>query len=510
MKVSLKLRWLLVVVSLISLSSFESAKAAFPLEESKDLKYITIYKAKPGRSAMYAQFTRLQDGTLLCAFRDSKMGPDPKHGRTTPWALPGSRIVCIRSTNNGRTWTDEPVFIYQDKDNWAYMSEGGLGHQAKDGIIIVPFLVCNPKGNWEAHGHPLTQNWAFIARSKDNGRTWECEEYTNTPFFSNGWYGGIVHLDDGSLWMSQYCAGYQLTMAKAKEMAAKGQKKSRACRAIVQSKDDGKTWSHYAYVGYDPTRPKETSHFPKGTAQEEPAIVQLPSGKILMITRPFMQKGVSLDRGRTWKIGPSALTRKGGEASGLCPSMWYTKAGPPTGTIVLAWHDRWGKHKDKGGNYVTFSHDEGETWGYPIFIDGGAYPALYELKKDSGKFLCGYYRSSTLLKGVFFSVPFPTGLRAISGLENSGRMGITVKWDDYNGKDSGKYEYRVYRSEKPVFPLTRSRLVFSGKNVNSYEDEKVEDGKKYYYQVAACLDDKIISRSWHTSAEPGAVSLSLE
>jgi hypothetical protein len=92
--------------------------------------------------------------------------------------------------------------------------------------------------------------------------------------------------------------------------------------------------------------------------------------------------------------------------SGLCPSIWYTKAGPPSGTIVLAYHDRWGEHSDRGGVYLSFSHDKGETWATPIFIDSGAYPCLYELDKNSGKFLCGYYRSSSLLKGAFFSIPF--------------------------------------------------------------------------------------------------------
>ena len=495
MKVSLKLRWLLVVVSLISLSSFESARAAAGLE------YVTIYKAKPGRASMYTQFTRLKDGTLLCAFVDSERDKGEYGKKGSPWTVPGRRIMCVRSADNGRTWSDTPTFIFQDKDNWAYVSEGGRGYQAKDGTIIVPFGVWDPIGNAEAHANPLKRTWDFIARSKDNGWTWECEQLSSAPFFWSNCYGGITRLDDGSLWIVERCGGYQIDLAKAKEMAEKGQKATTKCRRILQSKDEGKTWSHYAYVGYDPTRPEETAHFPVpgGGAQQEPAVVQFPSGKILMITRPFLKKGVSLDRGKTWEIGPSTLTRKG--TSGLCPSIWYTKAGPPTGTTVLAYHDRWGEHAKKGGVYISFSHDEGETFGYPIFVNGGAYPALYELEDGSGKFLCGHYRSSTLIQGIFFSVPFPTGLRASASTKDSGLPYITVEWDSYEGKGCEDYEYRLYRSTKPEVPLTPLALVFSGRGIYSYCDEAVEYEQQYYYRVAAFRDGKVAGRSWCASVK---------
>jgi len=272
---------------------------------------------------------------------------------------------------------------------------------------------------------------------------------------------------------------------------------------LLESVDDGKSWCHYSYLGYDPTRSKETTRFP---AMDEPAFTQLPSGKILMMARPFMHKWVSLDRGRTWKAEPSTLTRtkdKKSETAGLCPSMLCTKAGPPTGTLALVYHDRWGEHEKKGGNYISFSHDEGETWGYPVFIDGGAYPCLYELEKDSGKLLCGYYRDSTLLKAAFFSIPFPTGLRATPTTPNTGDAGqscITVEWDTYKGKDRDKYEYHVYRSTKDGVSLKESKLIFSGKNVSSYEDQTVENNQMYYYRVTASVDGKATNQSWQASA----------
>jgi hypothetical protein len=486
------------VAAAVAASSAWAGQPAAP--ENRDWAFVTIYEALRGRSAMYAQFTRLSGGDLLCAFRDSQMGPDAQ-GRASPWSVPGSRILCVRSPDEGRTWSTTPVFIFQDKEGFAYTNQSGLGHQAKDGSILVPFYVCNDIANREDFESPLHQIRSYMARSRDDGRTWACEELTS-PFFSN-WLngGGICRLADGSLWMMPGAAGYQLSLAKAKEMGEKGQKRERRCQRLLESTDDGKSWRHYAYIGYDPTHAKETAHFPD---MHEPTLVQLPSGKVLMMTRPFMHKWTSLDRGRTWSVEESTLSRikdpKEGTA-GICPSMAYTKAGPPTGTLVLVYHSRWGAHGTKGGNYISFSHDEGETWGHPTFLDGGAYPCLYELRPDTGAFLCGYYLHSSLLKGVFFSVPFPTGIRASPGGGNAGRPSIIVQWDPYAGKDSQHYEYRVYRSTQPGFRLEDAKLVCSTRDARRpCTDNDVKKGQTYYYRAAACRDGRIVSRSWEASA----------
>jgi hypothetical protein len=123
MRIGVKSVWLLTVVSLILSGDPGSARGATDLEECKDLELVPLYKAESGRSAMYAQVTRLRNGDLLCAFRDSKIGPDPKTGGNSPWAVPGSRIMCVRSVDNGKTWSKTPTFIYQDKEGYAYTSQ---------------------------------------------------------------------------------------------------------------------------------------------------------------------------------------------------------------------------------------------------------------------------------------------------------------------------------------------------------------------------------------------------
>ena len=498
MKVSLKLRWLLAVVSLVCIGSSEFAAGA------ADFKYVTIYKAEKDRSSMHLQFTKLRDGTLLCTFRDSKMRHNKRTGRITPWGTPGSEVMCVRSRDNGKTWSDTPTLIFQDFDSNLGTSSGGLGYQAKDGTILIPIRNCNgvfnPDGSTRhPEGSALRRHWKLMAISRDNGHTWACRNLPSAPFFSDPAHGGIIQMNDSSLWMVDRVRGYQIDYAKAMKGMI-----TRNCVRIMESKDDGKTWSHYGYIGYDPTRPKETESMPgkKGyEALTEPAVVQLPSRKIVVIFRPRMLQGISLDRGRTWKIGPSTLS-SGRRRVAFAPSMRYSKSGPAGGTLVLAYgRYQWKEKNIKGGICISFSHDEGQTWGHSTRIDGGGYPCLYELEKDSGKFLCGYYRSSTLLKGAFFSVPFPTGIRSTASMKDSGLPCITVEWDAYKGKGSGDYEYRVYRSTKETASLEDSKLVFSGENINSYEDQTVENNQTYYYRVATCLKGKVVNQSWQTSAK---------
>jgi len=182
---------------------------------------------------------------------------------------------------------------------------------------------------------------------------------------------------------------------------------------LMRSPDEGTTWNLLAYVGYDPTQPKQTSHFSEEFKEDEPALRQLPSGKILLIGRPHMYQASSADEGRTWQIRRSNLTRRVAEGqkemSGLCPILWHSPAGPRGGTTILAYHDRWGPHAKSGGVHVSFSYDAGQTWAEPFFLSPGAYPTLYEYQP--GQILCGYYRSNSVLEATFFQVPPSSDVR---------------------------------------------------------------------------------------------------
>ncbi len=362
-----------------------------------DFERVAIFQAPAGQSAMYAQFTPLRDGQLLCTFRLSL-----KDGNN-PWTVPGSKIVCVRSADGGRTWFKKPVLIYQDKDSSSYTSQCGLGYQARDGTILVPFYVVTMTGE----GRPEHIHWNFMAVSRDGGETWHCRNLPSEPFLTNPAYGGLHRSRDGHLWMVERCRGYGLDLADA-YLRKKSWLDVRACVRIVESRDEGRSWLPLCYVGYDPTRAAQTSRFPVEFKEDEPALAHLPSGKILLVARPYLYQAVSTDGGKDWQIGPSNLTRspqKSKDYSGLSPVLWHSPAGPPGGTTLLAYHDRWGEHAKEGGIYVSASHDEGKTWGRPVFLAPGAYPCLYE--PSPGKIICGHYRSNALLEATFFSVPLP-------------------------------------------------------------------------------------------------------
>ena len=82
---------------------------------------------------------------------------------------------------------------------------------------------------------------------------------------------------------------------------------------------------------------------------------------------------------------------------------------------------------------------------------------------------------------------------------------LTVQWDPYVGKDSQRYEYRVYRSTRSGFPLEDATPVFSTRAAHSYKDGAVERGQTYYYRAAACRDGRIVSCSWEASNTAEAV-----
>ena len=252
----------LIIAVIAALPQFLLAATA----DSLSFRRATIYQAPAGQSAMYAQFTPLAGGELLCAFRLAV-----KDGGN-PWTVPGSKIVCIRSRDDGQTWSNEPVLIYQDKDSSAYPSQCGRGYQARDGTILVPFYVVSMTGE----GRPDHIHWNFIAASRDGGQTWYSRPLPSEPFLTNPTYGGFQRARDGSLWMIERCRGYGLTLADL-YLRRRSWLEIRPCVRIMRSDDEGATWSLLSYVGYDPTRRTDIAGA-REFEEDEPALLQLPSG----------------------------------------------------------------------------------------------------------------------------------------------------------------------------------------------------------------------------------------
>ena len=352
------------------------------------------------------------------------------------------------------------------------------GYLAKDGRLVCPFQIAHPNFDDGVDG---PNEWAHVhlAITRNGGKTWEIPKL-DPPLAIASPCGGIVKLKDGTLLLALWGT------AKLEEGLHK------LYAGVLRSVDDGKTWSDYTIIG-------EHASSDGGPARiDETSIVELPSGKLLSMSRPTMLKGVSLDKGRTWKVGPSTLTRKG--TSGLCPSMCYSEAGPPEGIVVLTYHDRWGEHANKGGMYIAFSYDEGQSWGEPMWFSGGAYPCVIET--EPGQMFCTYYRSPALLKGVFFGVPFPTGLLTQSAGSNS----LKLKWDLYKGKKAKDYSYHIYRATDSDVKLTEENRIGIVKQANSFNDKSLKQDKVYYYRVVARDGKNQVGVSWLAASRTSSVS----
>ena len=444
-----------------------------------DMDHVVVRQAPEGRYAMYGGLTKLPDGGIFCVYKVGSR--DPKTG--SPWTVRDETIVWTRSPDGGRTWPEVENVIYRDgstrQENCC-----GTSYLAVDGTIMHPFYILN--ADYEERAKAANWSQVHLAETTDRGQTWRTQEL-KTPLAMPASFGGFVKLRDGTLLLNVYGT------------AKRGTFRHEAW--IMRSGDDGRIWGDSTVIG-------KKGDADGGTARlNETDLVELPSGNLLTMSRTQysgfpLYKGLSTDKGYTWAVGESGLT-------GLCPALCFSEAGPPEGTLVLVYHDRWGKHASKGGMYVTFSTDEGATWGEPMWISDGAYPCLIET--EPGRMFVTYYQSSNLLRGTFFSVPFPSGLR-VSQVE-SGAGGLKVEWDAYCGAKAQLYSYRVYRGMEAGFGMDEESLVrlvepAGGQStedspLGGFLDRGVEPGRVYFYRVAAYEGDRQAGVSWVAAARAG-------
>ena len=438
-----------------------------------DLKHTVIRQAPQGRYAMYGGLARLSEGGLICFYKVGSR--DPETG--SPWTVRDETIVWARSSDNGLNWDQTENVIYEDTSTRQEICCGNA-YARPDGTIMHAFYVLNADYEERAKA----ENWSRIhlAVSHDDGRTWRTPQL-DVPLALAASFGGFLKLSDGTLLLNVYGAKESGTF--------------RHQSGILRSSDDGETWGDASIIG-DGADPDG------GPARlNETDVVELPDGGLLSMSRTQydgfpLYRGTSKDRGRTWTVGPSGLT-------GLCPSLLYTRAGPSEGTIVLAYHDRWRKHAAKGGVYLAFSHDGGATWGEPVWISPGAYPCLLEL--EPGLVLCSYYSDNSTLRGTILRVPFPTGLRASTGLpDQPDSCGVRLNWDAYRGKDSHAYSYRVFRGNAGG-PLSEFQQVDELTEGHAFDDANLDAGRLYYYRVAAFAGDREVGQSWPVAARAGTL-----
>jgi sialidase-1 len=252
----------------------------------------------------------LRDGTLLLAYSRFYGGTGDESA---------GEIAGKTSTDGGRTWSEH--FTIQANDGQQNVMEVNM-LRLQSGRIGLIYARKNSDADCEMY-------WRV---SGDEAKTWSAETKVNLP----GGYGATgpdvaIQLSSGRILVPDY-----RTADWVKEPRFHG----RGC----YSDDEGATWQY-----------GERIDVPDGKSLEEPAIVELKDGRILMYIRtapgPIYQC-FSADQGVTWTVPePSPLVHP--------TSPMQLKRIPSTGDLVCIWNN------SVAARYpltAALSADEGQTW----------------------------------------------------------------------------------------------------------------------------------------------------
>jgi len=335
-----------------------------PLIKAEE-EFATIISKKiickePGRYSAWPTITKTKKGDLLVVFS----GDRDKH--VCPWG----KIEMIRSSDEGKTWTDPQIIIDTPIDD----RDPGIT-ETKEGTLLVSWNASMSfegyRGSDRYADHAKTispevrERWTgqWIMRSVDGGKTWE------DPIKTDGFaIHGPIQLKDGRL---LYLT--TITTKPAPQLTL---------RAFT-STNDGKTWHILSETAL-------AQHHAPGIVFYEPHVVETDSGKLVCLIRTsstdktfkFLFQIESLDGGQTWTKGHVT------PMWGLPPHLIRLK----NGWLVVVY----GRRKPPYGERACISRDQGETWDIENEIvlsnapnEDLGYPVSVQL--DDGSILTVYY-----------------------------------------------------------------------------------------------------------------------
>jgi len=345
---------------------------------------------------------RLSGGDLLVGFEAGYWHISPP----TPYVIPkekldawhrsgfpkkheaptGGRIMAIRSSDGGITWTKPETII---DTRWDDQEPSFL--ELPDGTLVMSFTTLadwrdlpeTPPGK-----RPLSQQVAVI-RSADGGKTWPCEDevvYLGSPLnFRHLASSPAVRLEDGTLLLATFGCDHG------------GPWKG----PIYASRDEGRTWELRSIIDH--------------IVVDEPALGTLPDGRVLLVSRNQPVEKLenspvifSDDGGKTW----SEPVWTG--VAMAAPHMVVQR----DGTVVIVYGPGGG-----GGARAIFSTDGGDSWlkqtedqGFLLDPSVYGYPGACEL--EDGSIYCVYYDG--------WNRQTATGVWAIRFRVNDNRDGIEL------------------------------------------------------------------------------------
>lgn len=338
---------------LLLICGFMAASATVPGLASDALECRSLVFSGPDSISKFYRIpalATLPDGTII-AMADRRL--------ETNADLPGNiDVVCRRSTDGGRTWSDVIEVAVHDQG-------GGYGDPAlgldRQGNLVAVFTHGN--GLWQS----VPGNHATIctSRSTDGGLTWSAPVDVTPGLFSQtpgqapvtaitafATSGRILTARDGSMWF---------VLVVRPDETKWGPLHAVACR----STDGGRTWK---------AMPKAAD-----TYADESKLLELPGGKLLMSIRNrnkgYRKFSVSTDRGRTWSEPVESTTLPDPACNGDIIAL-------PDGTLI---HSINNSHTDREKITLFASNDLGATWRpiYEVCPTPGAYSALTLIDPDT-------------------------------------------------------------------------------------------------------------------------------
>jgi len=279
-----------------------------------------------------AQVTVMRDGEIVITAREA-----------SDHLAPDGRIILVRSTDGGRTWS--PKQVMYDLGNVDHRSAPITELANGDWVTLDYRAGCGytPEGIYDPNvmtGPTLWPVW-----STDRGRTWQfAEDPVTVP--------GALPMVEIERHMIQLPGGRLLIGGNYVELGPDGKVASwdHTWIAVFRSDDNGRNWQVHGKLPFHPA------------VIGEPTMLRTKNGRLLMLVRSEAWRGADWrQRGMLYQ---SASTDDGQTWSEFQPTAMSSMSSPghlrqlADGRILCTHASR----NYPGSVYATVSDDEGQSW----------------------------------------------------------------------------------------------------------------------------------------------------